>query len=57
MAQRGLKPVTLISEPGAYAHGLRRKRQEDVAEYGQSARIEETGYILEVVYPLAVPWV
>jgi predicted house-cleaning noncanonical NTP pyrophosphatase (MazG superfamily) len=53
MAEHGLKPVTRTLEPDAYANTLQRKLQEEVAEYGQSARIEELADILEVVYALA----
>jgi predicted house-cleaning noncanonical NTP pyrophosphatase (MazG superfamily) len=57
--RRGDKPVTQILDAGAYRRELRRKLQEEVAEFGESGEVEELADVLEVVYALAkscMPW-
>ncbi len=51
--RRGDKPVTQILDAGAYRRELRRKLQEEVAEFGESGEVEELADVLEVVYALA----
>jgi len=50
---RGGKPVTRILDADAYRWELRRKLQEEVAEFGASGEVEELADVLEVVYALA----
>lgn len=54
ITRRGDKPVTQILDADAYGQELRRKLQEEVAEFGESGKVEELVDILEVVYALAV---
>jgi len=49
----GGKPVTRILDVDAYRWELRRKLQEEVAEFGASGEVEELADVLEVVYALA----
>ncbi len=51
--RRGDKPVTQILDAAAYRRELRRKLQEEVAEFGESGEVEELADVLEVVYALA----
>ena len=51
--RHGDKPVTQILDAGAYRRELRRKLQEEVAEFGESGEVEELADVLEVVYALA----
>jgi predicted house-cleaning noncanonical NTP pyrophosphatase (MazG superfamily) len=53
IARRGDRPVTRILEADAYRRELRRKLEEEVAEFGESGQVEELVDILEVVYALA----
>jgi predicted house-cleaning noncanonical NTP pyrophosphatase (MazG superfamily) len=54
ITKRGDKPVTQILGTDAYRRELRRKLQEEVAEFCESGKVEELADILEVVYALAV---
>jgi len=54
ITRRGDKPVTRILDADAYRRELRKKLQEEVAEFVESGKIEELADILEVVYALAV---
>ena len=53
IARSGAKPVTRILGEDEYGVELRRKLQEEVAEFAQSGRLEELADILEVTYALA----
>ena len=52
ITRRGDKPITQILSVDAYRQELRRKLQEEVAEFGESGKVEELADILEVVYAL-----
>jgi predicted house-cleaning noncanonical NTP pyrophosphatase (MazG superfamily) len=54
ITKHGGKPVTQILGTDAYRQELRRKLQEEVAEFCESGKVEELADILEVVYALAV---
>jgi predicted house-cleaning noncanonical NTP pyrophosphatase (MazG superfamily) len=51
--RRGDRPITRTLSVGAYGQELRRKLQEEVAEFSESGQVEELIDILEVVYALA----
>jgi len=53
ITRRGDKPVTQVLDADAYRQELRRKLQEEVAEFGESGEVEELADVLEVVYALA----
>jgi predicted house-cleaning noncanonical NTP pyrophosphatase (MazG superfamily) len=53
IARCGDKPVTRLLNAGAYRRELRKKLQEEVAEFAESGEVEELADILEVVYALA----
>lgn len=53
ITERGDEPVIQILDAGAYRRELRRKLQEEVAEFGESGEVEELADVLEVVYALA----
>jgi predicted house-cleaning noncanonical NTP pyrophosphatase (MazG superfamily) len=53
IARHGDRPVTRILEADAYRRELRRKLEEEIAEFGESGQVEELADILEVVYALA----
>jgi predicted house-cleaning noncanonical NTP pyrophosphatase (MazG superfamily) len=53
IAKRGDRPVTHTLGPDAYRQELRRKLQEEVAEFCEWGKVEELADILEVVYALA----
>ncbi len=49
----GDRPVVRTLNAGAYERALKRKLQEEVAEFVESGRVEELADVLEVVYALA----
>ena len=49
----GDKPVTQVLDAELYRQELRKKLQEEVAEFSVSGKVEELVDILEVVYALA----
>jgi predicted house-cleaning noncanonical NTP pyrophosphatase (MazG superfamily) len=51
--KRGDRPVTRTLGTDAYRQELRRKLQEEVAEFCESGEVEELADILEVVVALA----
>ena len=53
ITKRGDRPVTHTLGPDAYRQELRRKLQEEVAEFCESGQVEELADILEVVVALA----
>jgi predicted house-cleaning noncanonical NTP pyrophosphatase (MazG superfamily) len=53
IASGGAKPITRVLDQDEYRLELRRKLQEEVAEFSRSGRAEELADILEVAYALA----
>ena len=53
LASHGAKPVTRVLDQDEYRRELRRKLQEEVAEFAQSGQVDELADILEVTYALA----
>jgi predicted house-cleaning noncanonical NTP pyrophosphatase (MazG superfamily) len=50
---RGVVPVTQVLDVDSYKKELKRKLQEEVAEFSESGQVEELADILEVIYALA----
>ena len=53
ISRQGDRPVTHVLETKLYRQELKRKLQEEVAEFSGSDRVEELVDVLEVVYALA----
>ena len=53
ISRQGDRPVTHVLDTKLYRQELKRKLQEEVAEFSESDSVEELVDILEVVYALA----
>ena len=53
ISRRGDRPVAHVLDTESYGQELKRKLQEEVAEFNESDEVEELVDILEVVYALA----
>ena len=53
ITRSGVRPVTQVLDANVYQQELRRKLQEEVAEFIESENVGELADILEVVYTLA----